>query len=39
MSQIHWHEGLFLQPQHLQRMQRNLLTGIWSERRYSLPFS
>lgn len=39
MSQIHWHEGLFLQPQHLQSMQRNLLSGIWTERRYSLPFS
>jgi type VI secretion system protein ImpJ len=24
-TQIHWHEGLFLQPHHLQRMQRGLL--------------
>jgi type VI secretion system ImpJ/VasE family protein len=25
---IHWHEGLFLQPHHLQIMQRNMLAGI-----------
>jgi type VI secretion system ImpJ/VasE family protein len=24
-TQIHWHEGLFLQPHHLQRMQRGML--------------
>lgn len=39
MSQIHWHEGLFLQPQHLQRLQRNTLTSIWTERGYSMSFS
>ncbi len=30
---IHWHEGLFLQPHHLQMMQRNLLDQADSERR------
>lgn len=37
--QIHWHEGLFLQPHHLQTMQRSVFTGIWAERRLSMPFS
>lgn len=31
--QVHWHEGLFLQPQHLQTQQRGLLNALWSERR------
>lgn len=30
---VHWHEGLFLQPQHLQYMQRHLLNRFASERR------
>lgn len=30
---IHWHEGLFLQPHHMQQMQQNLVTQIRSERR------
>jgi type VI secretion system ImpJ/VasE family protein len=32
-EQIHWHEGLFLQPHHLQAMQRNLLERFADERR------
>ena len=30
---VHWHEGLFLQPHHLQWMQRQVLEQFWSERR------
>jgi type VI secretion system protein ImpJ len=30
--QIHWHEGLFLQPHHLQRMQRGIQDQIHAER-------
>lgn len=33
--QVHWHEGLFLQPQHLQAQQRGLLASQWAERRLS----
>ena len=36
--EIHWHEGLFLQPHHLQRMQRNLSTRVADERRLVMPF-
>jgi type VI secretion system protein ImpJ len=32
-GQVHWYEGLFLQPHHLQCMQRNLLEKVASERR------
>jgi type VI secretion system ImpJ/VasE family protein len=37
---VHWHEGLFLQPQHLQTMQHHLLERIASERRlgYIFPY-
>lgn len=41
MSQIglvHWHEGLFLQPHHLQTMQRDLAEGGARERRLGTPF-
>ncbi len=31
-GQVHWHEGLFLQPHHLQTMQKNLLDRIVAER-------
>lgn len=34
-SQIHWQEGLFLQPHHLQRMQKGLGDQISNERRLS----
>jgi type VI secretion system ImpJ/VasE family protein len=30
---IHWHEGLFLQPHHLQAQQRQMLDGFADERR------
>ena len=36
--EIHWHEGLFLQPHHLQRMQRALSTRVADERRLFMPF-
>lgn len=32
-GQVHWHEGLFLQPHHLQCMQRNLLEYTADERK------
>jgi type VI secretion system ImpJ/VasE family protein len=32
-GQVHWHEGLFLQPHHLQSMQRQVLDQFSSERR------
>jgi len=37
-AEIHWSEGLFLQPHHLQRMQRNLGTRVAEERRKFTPF-
>lgn len=33
--QIHWHEGLFLQPHHLQRMQKSVGDQISAERQFS----
>lgn len=38
--QVHWHEGLFLQPHHLQAMQRQMLTRLTTERRlaWSYPY-
>ncbi|HEY5742120.1 MAG TPA: type VI secretion system baseplate subunit TssK [Terrimicrobiaceae bacterium] len=38
-TQIHWHEGLFLQPHHLQRSQRALNDTISAERRLSWTFA
>lgn len=35
---IHWHEGLFLQPHHLQRFQHGVLQQLKSERRLSWPY-
>ncbi len=37
---VHWHEGLFLQPHHLQTMQHFVLDRINSERRlaYTFPY-
>lgn len=32
-AHIHWHEGLFLQPHHLQRMQRSLRELVATERK------
>src|SRR6266568_8975394 len=36
--QIHWQEGLFLQPHHLQRMQKSLWDEIAAERRLAWPY-
>jgi type VI secretion system protein ImpJ len=36
--QIHWHEGLFLLPHHLQRIQRNLNEGLALERRFNWAY-
>lgn len=38
MSQVHWHEGLFLQPQHLQMLARGVRDSASSERRLALPY-
>jgi len=40
MNEINWHEGLFLQPHHLQRQQRSLLDRLTVERRlaWSYPY-
>ena len=37
---VHWHEGLFLQPHHLQTMQHYFLERFGSERRlgYIFPY-
>lgn len=35
---IHWQEGLFLQPHHLQRMQKSMEDEIGSERRLAWPY-
>ncbi|MBQ9273614.1 MAG: type VI secretion system baseplate subunit TssK [Succinivibrio sp.] len=37
-EQVHWSEGLFLQPHHLQRMSMNLRKQIRSSRMLSRPF-
>jgi type VI secretion system protein ImpJ len=37
-TKIHWHEGLFLQPHHLQRMQKSLGDDLGSERRLAWPY-
>ena len=36
--QIHWQEGLFLQPHHLQRMQRSIGEQFANERRLAHPY-
>lgn len=38
IPQIHWHEGLFLQPHHLQRLQKHVLDQFGDERHLSMPF-
>ncbi len=35
---VHWHEGLFLQPHHLQVMQRHLMEQFGQERSIGWPF-
>lgn len=39
LGQVHWHEGLFLQPHHLQLMQHQVLDEFCVERRLALPYS
>jgi type VI secretion system protein ImpJ len=36
--QIHWHEGLFLQPQHLQRFQKNIFELVDTVRLSAWPY-
>ena len=38
-SIIHWHQGLFLQPQHLQVFQKGLRDSIALERNLAAPYS
>jgi type VI secretion system protein ImpJ len=38
MGMVHWHEGLFLQPHHLQAMSREQIDAIARERRLSWAF-
>lgn len=35
---VHWHEGLFLQPHHLQTFTRDMLESGWRERKLSRAF-
>lgn len=37
-GQVHWHEGLFLQPHHLQAADRNALERVERERRLAWPY-
>ena len=37
-GQVHWSEGLFIQPQHLQQMQINMNSLIRAQRKFSVPF-
>ncbi|MEI9893457.1 MAG: type VI secretion system baseplate subunit TssK [Chthoniobacter sp.] len=37
--QIHWHEGLFLQPHHLQRFQKNIYDHIALGRSFQIPYA
>lgn len=37
-GQVHWHEGLFLQPHHLQMLERNLLEARAADRRLLLSY-
>lgn len=36
--QIHWHEGLFLQPHHLQRLQKGTIDLLGAERHLHFPY-
>lgn len=35
---IHWHEGLFLLPHHLQRLQKTIIDGLGAERKLSWAY-
>ena len=37
-GQVHWHEGLFLQPHHLQAMQHHMMERVGSERRLAWAY-
>jgi type VI secretion system protein ImpJ len=37
-GQVHWHEGLFLQPHHLQTLQRQVSDAMSMERRFSSAY-
>ena len=37
--QVHWHEGLFLLPHHLQRLQRTLNDNSFAERHLNWAYS
>ena len=37
-GEVHWHEGLFLQPHHLQAMQRQIMNQFGIERRLALAY-
>ncbi len=39
VGMVHWHEGLFLQPHHLQTMARENAEGMSRERRLSWPYA
>jgi len=36
---VHWHEGQYLQPHHLQMMQRQVMEQVANERKLSNPYS
>jgi len=36
---IHWHEGLFLQPHHMQQMQQNIISQLRAERRLGFAYA
>ena len=38
IGQVHWHEGLFLQPHHLQATQRTLIEQAIAERKLTFPY-
>lgn len=37
-GQVHWHEGLFLQPHHLQYLQRQVADALAAERRFGMAY-
>jgi len=36
---VHWHEGLFLQPHHLQAYSRDVMEGGWRERKLAWAYT
>lgn len=37
-EQVHWADGLFLQPHHFQILQRNMIENVRNERNFYLPY-